>query len=142
MTLPVNRADRIVELVESCLFTADEVRRHEQDDAIVITGVTFQFVFHPDRVRGVREELEELVRVIVKDEFFEEGGGGWSISQLCEARDGTLWTGMHGTVEGFVCLSIAAGLAHYCAPRSAWAKLPGGLPYVVFRKPAERGPSN
>jgi len=138
----INPAARVVELVDSCLFTEDEVRRHEQDEAIVVTGVTYQFVFHPGRVREARHELEELVRVIVKDEFFDGHGGGWSISQLCESRDGTLWTGEHRTIEGFVCLSIAAGLARYCAPREVWTSLPGGLPYVVFWKPRDRGPSN
>lgn len=108
-----------------CLFGAGE----STEGAIMVDGVTANFGFHPGRVAESRDEIRRFARTIVSDDFTT--GGGASFLMLCMARDGSQW-GEHRNVQEFVCLSIACGIAKYCAPRPLWAILPGGMPYVAF----------
>jgi hypothetical protein len=78
---------------------------------------------------------EELVRSWVADlpgEFLFEGGGGWSALNLCQNKDGSMWTGAQMTTETLFVLASALGMAKFLAPKEMWSSLPGGMPYVVF----------
>ena len=43
-----------------------------------------------------------------------------------------MWTGEPMVMEKFLILAMAAGLAKFTLPRSAWKFLPNQLPYIHF----------
>lgn len=68
--------------------------------------------------------------------FFDNGGGGWSFLNLCTDRHDRLWTGEHSVCEQLIVLAQALDLATYPMPRDMWEILPGGMPYVMFKRSA------
>lgn len=140
--LPMQPAERVRKLVLHCLYTNEEVEKGEATRAVLVRGIVRNFGFHPVRLEESRAEVEELIAEIVTDEFLarEHGGGGWSFLQLCVTRTGELWA-QHDTMEEFMCLAIALKLCSYCAPPESWSSLPGGMPYVAFRRSSAGSPA-
>lgn len=120
-------AERVTDLFMKCLFQEGE----PTEGAIVVPGITATFGFHPGRVAEARDAIRDVASAIVTDDFRKGGGGGMSFLQLCMTRNGEHW-GEHANCQELCCLSIAAGIAEWCAPRELWAILPGGMPYVAF----------
>lgn len=121
-------AEEISSLVRECLFVTTPT---DPETWIHVDGIVRGFGFDKFKLGSVRPRLSELIRQIVPEPFFDDAGGGMSFLKLAETRDGELWA-QHVTLESFVCLSVACGLADYCIPKPFWAGLPGGMPYVVF----------
>lgn len=128
---------KVEELFFSCMYKEEELPDVGEPEGYVgVEGITMRIGFHPERIEAARPTVLKMLEE-VPHQFFEGGGeegGGWSFLQLCMREDGTQWTGMHETMEQFVVLAKALGLAEFPLPRDMWMVLPGGVPYITFRK--------
>ena len=123
-------AEKVEEIFMDCLFRKEEINKGIPiKEPIKVEGLVNTFGFHPDRVKKHKEEIKSLLREL-PDQFFKNGGGGWSFLNLCNTKDGEQWTGLHQRMEQLVCLGIAIGKVRYNLPRENWNILPGGVPYV------------
>lgn len=110
-----------------------EVAPEDTSKACRAEGVVMKAGFEPSRLEAQRATVVAMITEL-QDPFFEDTGGGWSFLKLCERRDGEIW-GQHQDCDALLCLALALGLASYCiADRDMWAALPGGVPYIVFRR--------
>ena len=124
-------AERVNEIFRDCLFRDGE----PTEGFIPAEGITSNVGFHPGRLASYREEIRAMIREL-PDAFMVTGGGGMSFLNLCENRHGEQWTGFHQRVEQLCQLAIGLGMGSYCLPRSYWAVMPGGVPYVQFNPDA------
>lgn len=117
--------DRVNDLFAECAYPIGE--KPNGPDIIVdsISGV--QFIYR----KKFQKHLPEVGKMIddLPDEFFDLSG---PFSLLATRRDGTMWTGEPMVMEKFLILAMAAGLAKFTLPRSAWKFLPNQLPYIHF----------
>lgn len=116
---------RVAELYGECLL-------NDADDPVDVEGIV-----HPCRFSAAKlqEHKAEIARMLdqLQDPFKpldEGGGGGWSFLNVCQDRDGNLWTGVHWTCEMLIQLGIGTGQASWLGSRELWPAFPGGLPYV------------
>jgi len=116
-------ASDVDKLVVACL-------NGKEEGALVIKGILNAYAFSPEAIAIHKPNIKVLLDQM-PTQFHKNGGGGWSFLNLCLDRHGNQW-GEHVNVEALCCLGIAAGYAHWLAPREMWAMLPGGVPYVVF----------
>lgn len=130
-------AAAVVSMMELCLHTDEEVAAAEKDGipegTVMVEGVITGYGFHPERLESCRETLVEIIDMLPEG-FNHDRGGGWSFLNLCETKDGELWTGFHKTCGEFFCLCKGLRLADYVMPREWWGKLPGSVPYIVFNR--------
>lgn len=142
-------AERIDALMPYLLFSKEELSEKESparltiapedinkvklpEGGVLVEGIVRGYGFNAARVEEKKEEIRQLVKDVVADEFLVKGGGGMSFLQLVNDRDGNLWTGSHLVAEALFCLAKAAGMADFVMPRHVWPHLPGGVPYLVF----------
>lgn len=117
-------------IFDDCLFMDGE----DVAGAIIVDGVIAKFGLHPGRVASHASGIADIVRRVASDDHMRNGGGGASFLALCVDREGNHW-GEHTSMQELCVLAIAAGIGKWCAPRSIWPILPGGMPYVVFALP-------
>lgn len=108
----------------NCLFKENE----DTSDCVFVQGIARNFGFHPKLL----EEQRELIIAILA-ELPSEFKEGYTFLNLCNNKDGKLWTGEHETCEQLVCMAIGLGLMHYCLPRPLWSMFPCGLPYLIVK---------
>lgn len=125
MTQPILNPDRIDKILGEALAPSGRP----------IEGVMRSFAVDCGVVAQHRAEIVAMLGEL-PDEFMDNGGGGWSFLNLCQDRHGHLWTGMHSTCEALIVLAEALDLASYMLPRDMWDALPGGMPYVAFKRSA------
>jgi hypothetical protein len=99
----------------------------------VIRGILHSYSLDVAKVASHRGEIVAMLEQW-PEEFFDNGGGGWTFLNLCETRDGVLWTGLHLRCEQLCVLADVLGLLSYPLPRDMWSMMPGGLPYVAFKR--------
>lgn len=128
-------ADRVEEIFCDCLFADEEVEGQNLEEiearAVVAEGILNPFGFHPERLASHRDEVYEMLSEL-PDNYRASEGGGWSFLAACDDKHGNQWTGLHRTMDHLFALGIGLGLAKWLLPREMWARLPGGMPYVVF----------
>lgn len=125
-------AEKVDEIFKDCLFREEEIKNGKSiKEPIKVEGLVNDFGFHPDRVNEHEEEIKSLLREL-PDQFFKDGGGGWSFLNLCNDKNGNQWTDFHARMEQLVCLGIAIGKVKYNLPREAWGAFPGGVPYITI----------
>ena len=120
--------NEVNDLFMSCLLTDEEIENGAPKpgvELVLIEGVISQFGLHAGRLHAAKETIRGWVQ-----ELPVQFGSGWSFLMLCNDKYGEQWTGMHQVMEQLVVLCIGSGLMEYCAPREAWHKFPGGMPYV------------
>lgn len=117
--------NRVEALLNECLCDAGS--------GDVIKAVLHDYEVDRSRAQGHRAEIVGMLDQL-PDQFMDNGGGGWSFLNLCEDKDGRLWTGLHWTCEKLCVLADALGLLIYPFPREVWSALPGNLPYVQFKR--------
>lgn len=120
-------AERVSKIFADCLFRDEELPPQEYVSA---PGITTNVGFHPERIKGYKDEIVEMLAEL-PDEFQESGGGGWSFLNACNDKHGDQWTGMHRTMEQLFQLGLAVGKVTCQLPRESWSALPGGMPYYV-----------
>jgi hypothetical protein len=114
------------DLVVKCLAGSTN-----DSDLIKVAGIVNDYGFSAAEIEEHKTDIRNLV-LELNANFMKDGGGGWSFLQLCEDRNGKQWTGLHRTMEGLCCLSIAAGIGKWLLSREHWKHLPGGMPYIAF----------
>jgi|PlaIllAssembly_1097288.scaffolds.fasta_scaffold00061_23 hypothetical protein len=125
-------SQKVHEVFMKVLFNdAELVDGKPPADFIRVDGITQNFGLHPERVAAVHDDVTAFLREL-DDRFMESNGGGWSFLQLCNDKDGELWTGDHAIMQELCVLAIATKQGRWCMPRELWPMLPGGVPYVVF----------
>lgn len=82
-----------------------------------------------------RTDVEKMLGEM-DDAFMVDGGGGMSFLNLCQDRDGHLWTGLHQTCDQLLAMGVGLGLVSFPFPREVWDALPGAVPYVQINRPA------
>lgn len=105
------------------------------DHGAPIEGIVRTFNANRATIAEHRDEIIAMLSCL-PDEFMDDGGGGWSFLNLCQTKDGRLWTGMHATCEALYGLAAGLDLASFLLPREVWGALPGGMPYLAFRRSA------
>jgi hypothetical protein len=110
------------------------------EGAVMSQGLVRTFGFHPERLKQETPIIKALVQEIVADEFLKGKGGGHTFLNLCVDRKGVQW-GEHQEMEALFCMAQAIGDAGFCMPRTFWAALPGGMPYVWFSDGVEAAPT-
>ena len=124
-------AQEVRDIFKVCLFREEEVKNGKpKPEAIFIEGITAKFGLHKERVNKRKDKILGFLKEL-PEKFFEGSGGGWSFLNLCNDKDGKLWTGEHRVMQELVCLGMAIGKVKYTMPKETWAALPGGMPYVT-----------
>lgn len=121
-------SENVHRIFEACLFVEGE----NTANYLLAEGISCRVGFNPDKVNVCRQEIEGLINEL-PDTFKKNVGGGMSFLNMCEDRNGNLWTGMHPTVDKLVCLGLAIGKLEYLMPRQNWNLFPGGMPYLVIK---------
>jgi hypothetical protein len=138
------------ELVHSifmyCLYRDEEVGGDTPAEKIayasehgrIVEGIVTHFAFNPTRLDEKAPVIRELIGNLPST--FDEG---WSFLNMCQDRDGELWTGFHQRADELACLGMAIGCMVCCLPREFWSLLPGGVPYYQrIRQRADLTSSN
>lgn len=129
--------ERLREVVRSCLFDQSEIPPDGSDPpgTVIVEGVVSKFGFHAERLKAAKPKIVAMLAELPREFFDTEsgGGGGWSLINLPFRADGSQW-GEQLDGDELFCLASGVGLASFCAPREFWSALPGGVPYVVFRR--------
>jgi hypothetical protein len=126
---PVTKLDpgRVEAIFLDCLFKeGEDTREHVRAE-----GIVHNVGFHPNRLRGHKVEISELLDEL-PDEFKKTGGGGMSFLQACNDKHGNQWTGVHTQMEQLFQLGISVGKVECLMPKELWSVLPGGMPYYVI----------
>lgn len=127
-------SDRVHELFLDCLFRDEELAGGMPYTRVIKgEGITKTAGFCAERLEGHRAEIAELC-----EELPPEFKDGWSFLNMCNTKDGELWTGEHRTMEELVMLGMAAGKIKLCAPKELWSVLPGGMPYYQVTREEAR----
>lgn len=117
-------------VTKSCLFDKRPVG-DEMEAAVLVRGITVTMGFSRARIEEKRAIIDAWL-----DQMNPTFTKGWSFLNLCEDKDGNLWTGFHAVMEMLIMLGMAIGRVEWCLPREHWNILPGGMPYLVI-KPKE-----
>lgn len=118
--------DAVTALCGQCLFEEGA----DTSGAIIVEAVKLRFGFDPKKVEIAKPLIASLLAQL-PDQFMRSKGGGWSFLNICEDRQGCLWTGFHSVQDALCALGIASGQAAWLMPRDMWEVLPGGVPYFV-----------
>jgi hypothetical protein len=129
----MTRAERVNSIFRACLFQDDEIVNGKPVvDPVVTDLVSMTVGFHPQRLEQNRAAVVEIAKEVFSDDFYEDRGGGHSFLQVPFDREGHHWC-EHRTAEQLVGLCVALDFAAYPLPKSLWAALPGGVPYIIVR---------
>ena len=125
--MPTIDSERLRQIIEACLFEQAEIDAVAPNKPahVKVEGLTRIVAFHPGRLAEHRAEIERYL-ALLPDAFHD----GWTFLNMCTDRHGVQWTDFHTAMEDLVVLGMAIGKVSYCAPRSTWSVLPGGVPYV------------
>lgn len=128
----MNIAKQVHDIFIDCLFRDDEIKdgMPKEGEFIKAKGIMGPIGFHPGRIKGHVDEIENILNLMPKA-FHKSGGGGYTFLNLCATESGEQW-GEQPTVNELVCLGLAVGMVSYPMPREMWPTLPGGVPYVTI----------
>lgn len=130
-----SKAGRVRKLVSESLYKDEDLKGLKPGEAppgaVIFEGIMRKYGFDPVRLEANREKVRALIAETVPNEFLKSGGGGYTFLNLCVDRSGDQWA-EHPTLDDFIALSGALGMAGFCMPRDFWSFLPGGVPYVWF----------
>lgn len=121
------KATRVKAAMFDCMYQDDP--QTAPADAVMVDGITMKFGFDPKRVEANRTLIGNLIDEIVPEAFYE----GMSFLNLCEAKDGEHW-GEHQNMQELYVIAAAIGRARFLLPKDLWGSLPGGMPYIMFKR--------
>lgn len=131
-------AENVTAVLHDCFYTDEEIARldgQQPPGVVIVSGVTINIGLHPERLERNKRRIAEMVAELPLEFFDTSSGGlgGWTFLNLCVRKDGVQW-GEHINCDELLALALAVGLAEYCVPHDWWPQLPGGVPYVCFKK--------
>lgn len=88
----------------------DERRNPMSFEIVHSDGPKNRYIFRKSRLEKHREKVIGLIRKIVRDPFFADTEGGWSLLELTEDREGLAWADL-STAEQFACICCCLGVA-------------------------------
>ena len=106
-----------------CLFKEGE----DTTNYVKVEGLTCTFRLHPQRLEEKRELVTALLSKLPAN--YKEG---WTFLNLCTTKDGKQWADQR-VCEQLMVMAIGLGMMKYCMPRTMWAILPGGVPYLIIK---------
>lgn len=112
-----------------CLFEEGE----DSSNHVKATGIVTNVGFHPERLKSATNGIIEMINEL-PDAFKQDGGGGWTLLNLCLNAEGEQWADDQKVMDQLVCLGIAAGKIQALPPRDQWNIFPGGMPYITILK--------
>lgn len=118
-----------------CLFREEEITGNEMPlEAVVAHGLTINVGLHPGRLQESFEDIKSMLSCLdsdfMKETVTNEGKGGQSFLASVYDKNKVQW-GEQANAQELLILGLASNLAKYCADRSIWSSLPGGVPYFV-----------
>ena len=119
-------AENVETIFAACLFKEGE----DKEPKVEADGIMAKVAFHPTRLAGHKQQIEEMLKDL-PDQFQEKSGGGWSFLNACMDKQGNQWTGLHARMEKLFQLGLAIGKVQCQLPRELWSSLYGGMPYYV-----------
>ena len=125
---------RVSAIVRDCLFKNEELTSEgwAPTDAVTVKGIMKHLGFHPGRLESYREEVVGFINEL-NPAFLEDTGGGWTFLNLPMDKNDVQW-GEQIHADELLILAMGLKLADFLMSRDLWVGLPGGMPYVVFRK--------
>ncbi len=118
-------AEKVNKILLDCLFKDEEIINGKPVvDPILVEGLVKKFGFHPGRIMEHKDEIVEQLSDL-PNQFYKDGGGGWSFLNFCQDNKGEQW-GEHHKMEEVVVLGMAIGKVTYLVPRETWHRFPGG----------------
>lgn len=114
------------------IFTKCFSKEHENvNNLIMVEGINIKAKFNIERLK---EHTPMIIKMLdeLPNQFKANKGGGWSFLNMCNDKNGRLWSGYHPTMDQLICLGNAIGKLKFNIPRNSWHKLPGGMPYIVI----------
>jgi hypothetical protein len=97
---------------------------------ILSHGAMTIFGFNEVRLQKQADNIRSMLSCL-DDTFFAGKGGGWSLINAVQTKDGELW-GNQPSADALFCLGQALGICKYCLPREFWSIMPGGMPYFII----------
>lgn len=94
-----------------------------------VNAVMINIALHTGRVEKYRQLVIDCINNV--DPKFAKG---YSFLALCEDREGRQW-GEHRNADELIALAMALGMCKFCADRSLWSRMPGGVPYLYLNVP-------
>jgi hypothetical protein len=108
---------------------ADCARAEGNETAkIFVDGIMHKHEFNPVQIEIHKQEIIDMIAEL--PEGFSDGGD--SFLNLCNDKNGELWTGLHQVCEQLMVLGIAIGKIHILFSRDMWRMLPGGMPVLLI----------
>lgn len=117
--------NRIHELVRVCLAGSED-----NPNLIKVEGALRSYGFDSHALGKHKSEIVGYLTQL-DGSFMKSGGGGMSLMNMVQTKDGELW-GEQYTADELYVLAAGLGLASYCLPREFWSALPGSMPYIVI----------
>lgn len=125
------QSNRVHELFMNGLFKEEElVNGKPVVEPVVAEGVRVRIGFHPERIRQAKDEISAMIDSLDPSIDTDEG---ISFLNICQDKNGNLWTGLHQICDELVTMGIALELLEYVLPRDLWMLMPGGVPAVRKR---------
>lgn len=125
----------IESIIKYCLPTEEErpaiLDRNNVPEGITLgEGIMATMLFKTERLEEHRDTVKMLLGELHPNFMLEEGGG-WSFLNMAVDKHGRQF-GEHQTCDLLFILGNALGYAEFQLPRSMWAIMPGGMPYIVI----------
>lgn len=119
-----NMSELVQKAFKECLFKEGE----DFSTHVKVEGLRYTFALHPQRLEAQREVVTALLA-----ELPAEFKAGYTFLNLCQNKNGELWTGMHRICEQLVIMAIGLGLMEYTYSKKIWPSLPGKVPYITVK---------
>lgn len=113
----------------SCLF--EDTEEANDDNTVIARGIVIDVEFNSEQLNKQEDNIYSMLKELPQ-EFFRDGGGGWSFLKACNDKHGVQWTSLHQTMEQLFLLGMAIGKVKSRLPKEMWSALPGGMPYYVI----------
>jgi len=126
-------SENVTAIFLDSLFREEEVADKgpmlEEGTYLLGSGVVTKVGFHPERCRGHKESVVDMLNQL--DDSFKRTEGETFLN-MCADKSGALWTGQQRIVDQLVCLGVALELLTL-TPRERNSSLPGGVPFVMVK---------
>ncbi|MFF2532348.1 hypothetical protein ACFVS2_25900 [Brevibacillus sp. NPDC058079] len=127
--------NRVNEILVDCLYKKEEIVDGKPIIPYVgVQGVQGAIGFHPERLQSHKQEISDMIENLPKEIDSVEG---LSFLNVCQDKEGNLWTGMHKTCDELIMLAIGLELLEFTMSKELWMMCPGGMPMIRVKHPSD-----